>query len=123
MEVSEKDEKAFIEKTNDSPFLTVTNDDQEFSSEESKDPDEDKKKFTRKIRRKKYFKRGSTYGERKHGMFEKELRLQKSLSEECEDLGVEIGNVNDLFPEADLFDSAAFDNLVETPNGTNDDLV
>ncbi|XP_046406696.1 uncharacterized protein LOC124171566 isoform X2 [Ischnura elegans] len=33
---------------------------------------------------------------------EKELRLQKSLSEECEDLGVDEPSTSDLFPEADL---------------------
>lgn len=33
---------------------------------------------------------------------ERELRLQKSLSEECEDLGVAEPSTSDLFPEADL---------------------
>lgn len=37
---------------------------------------------------------------------ERELRLQKSLSEECEDLGVDEPSTSDLFPEADLL----FDN-------------
>lgn len=37
---------------------------------------------------------------------ERELRFQKSLSEECEDLGVDEPSTSDLFPEADLlFDS------------------
>ena len=51
--------------------------------------------------------------ERKQQMLERELRLQKSLSEECEDLGVDEPSTSDLFPEADLlFDtnhSPAFD--------------
>lgn len=34
--------------------------------------------------------------------YERELRLQKSLSEECEDLGVDEPSTSDLFPEADL---------------------
>lgn len=33
---------------------------------------------------------------------ERELRLQKSLSEECEDLGVDKPSTSDLFPEAEL---------------------
>ena len=33
---------------------------------------------------------------------ERELRLQKSLSEECEDLGVDEPSTSELFPEADL---------------------
>ncbi|XP_046986052.1 serine-rich adhesin for platelets-like [Schistocerca americana] len=33
---------------------------------------------------------------------ERELKLQKSLSEECEDLGVDEPSTSDLFPEADL---------------------
>nr|CAI5832721.1 unnamed protein product [Callosobruchus analis] len=42
----------------------------------------------------------------KQAMLERELRLQKSLSEECEDLGVDEPSTSDLFPEADLlFDS------------------
>lgn len=50
--------------------------------------------------------------ERKQAAIERELRLQKSLSEECEDLGVGEPSTSDLFPEADLlFDtcSPAFD--------------
>ncbi|XP_031778568.1 serine-rich adhesin for platelets isoform X5 [Nasonia vitripennis] len=51
--------------------------------------------------------------DRKQQMIERELRLQKSLSEECEDLGVDEPSTSDLFPEADLlFDtnhSPAFD--------------
>lgn len=34
--------------------------------------------------------------------YERELKLQKSLSEECEDLGVDEPSTSDLFPEADL---------------------
>lgn len=42
----------------------------------------------------------------KQAAIERELRLQKSLSEECEDLGVDEPSTSDLFPEADLlFDS------------------
>ncbi|CAG9828288.1 unnamed protein product [Diabrotica balteata] len=42
----------------------------------------------------------------KKAAMERELRLQKSLSEECEDLGVDEPSASDLFPEADLlFDS------------------
>ncbi|KAJ8923694.1 hypothetical protein NQ315_010275, partial [Exocentrus adspersus] len=42
----------------------------------------------------------------KQAAMERELRLQKSLSEECEDLGVDEPSTSDLFPEADLlFDS------------------
>ncbi|XP_015599580.1 uncharacterized protein LOC107269825 [Cephus cinctus] len=40
--------------------------------------------------------------ERKAAAIERELRLQKSLSEECEDLGVDEPSTSDLFPEADL---------------------
>lgn len=43
-------------------------------------------------------------------IFERELRLQKSLSEECEDLGVDEPSTSDLFPEADLL----FDNVGST---------
>ncbi|KAK9890152.1 hypothetical protein WA026_008958 [Henosepilachna vigintioctopunctata] len=44
--------------------------------------------------------------QRKQAAIERELRLQKSLSEECEDLGVDEPSTSDLFPEADLlFDS------------------
>lgn len=50
----------------------------------------------------------------KQQLLERELKLQKSLSEECEDLGVDEPSTSDLFPEADLlFDtnhSPAFDN-------------
>ncbi|CAG9855183.1 unnamed protein product [Phyllotreta striolata] len=42
----------------------------------------------------------------KQAAIERELRLQKSLTEECEDLGVDEPSTSDLFPEADLlFDS------------------
>lgn len=44
--------------------------------------------------------------ERKNAALERELKLQKSLSEECEDLGVDEPSTSDLFPEADLL----FDN-------------
>lgn len=37
---------------------------------------------------------------RKNLIIERELRLQKSLSEECEDLGVDEPSTSDLFPEA-----------------------
>jgi len=40
--------------------------------------------------------------ERKAMAYERELKLQKSLSEECEDLGVDEPSTSDLFPEADL---------------------
>ena len=40
--------------------------------------------------------------QRKMARIEKELRLQKSLSEECEDLGVDEPSTSELFPEADL---------------------
>ncbi|EZA47798.1 hypothetical protein X777_15231 [Ooceraea biroi] len=40
--------------------------------------------------------------ERKVAVYERELKLQKSLSEECEDLGVDEPSTSDLFPEADL---------------------
>ncbi|KAL2713832.1 serine-rich adhesin for platelets-like isoform X2 [Vespula squamosa] len=40
--------------------------------------------------------------EKKTAAIERELRLQKSLSEECEDLGVDEPSTSDLFPEADL---------------------
>lgn len=53
--------------------------------------------------------------ERNRAAMERELRLQKSLSEECEDLGVDEPSTSDLFPEADLlFDtnhSPSFDHL------------
>lgn len=43
--------------------------------------------------------------QRKQAAIERELRLQKSLSEECEDLGVDEPSASDLFPEAEiLFD-------------------
>ncbi|GJQ66974.1 hypothetical protein Trydic_g21912 [Trypoxylus dichotomus] len=40
--------------------------------------------------------------QRKQAALERELRLQKSLSEECEDLGVDEPSTSDLFPEAEL---------------------
>ncbi|XP_046974221.1 uncharacterized protein LOC124540580 isoform X2 [Vanessa cardui] len=39
----------------------------------------------------------------KYAILEHELRLQKSLSEECEDLGVDSPSAAELFPEAELF--------------------
>lgn len=60
--------------------------------------------------------------ERKQAAIERELRLQKSLSEECEDLGVGEPSTSDLFPEADLlFDtcSPAFDHDALTPIDTS----
>lgn len=36
---------------------------------------------------------------RSHSIIERELRLQKSLSEECQDLGVDEPSTNDLFPD------------------------
>ncbi len=60
--------------------------------------------------------------ERKQAAIERELRLQKSLSEECEDLGVGEPSTSDLFPEADLlFDtcSPAFDQDTSTPSDTS----
>lgn len=38
----------------------------------------------------------------KKAAYERELKLQKSLSEECEDLGVDEPSTSELFPEADL---------------------
>lgn len=56
--------------------------------------------------------------QRKQAALERELRLQKSLSEECEDLGVDEPSTSDLFPEADLlFDSnhsPSFDQTLQT---------
>ncbi|KAL4712445.1 hypothetical protein ACJJTC_007461 [Scirpophaga incertulas] len=43
----------------------------------------------------------------KYAILEHELRLQKSLSEECEDLGVDSPSASDLFPEAELLFSAS----------------
>lgn len=40
--------------------------------------------------------------ERKAAAMEREMKIQKSLSEECEDLGVDEPSTSDLFPEADL---------------------
>ncbi|XP_063219743.1 uncharacterized protein LOC134529513 isoform X2 [Bacillus rossius redtenbacheri] len=47
---------------------------------------------------------------------EKELRFQKSLSEECEDLGVDEPSTSDLFPEADLLldtNSSSFEQTLQ----------
>ncbi|CAH1964406.1 unnamed protein product [Acanthoscelides obtectus] len=63
----------------------------------------------------------------KQAMLERELRLQKSLSEECEDLGVDEPSTSDLFPEADLlfdsnhspsFDQNSQEGVKKTPHGT-----
>ncbi|XP_059058184.1 uncharacterized protein LOC131851674 [Achroia grisella] len=43
----------------------------------------------------------------KYAILEHELRLQKSLSEECEDLGVDSPSASDLFPEAELLFAAS----------------
>ncbi|XP_077296995.1 uncharacterized protein LOC143918801 [Arctopsyche grandis] len=43
----------------------------------------------------------------KYAVMEHELRLQKSLSEECEDLGVDSPSASDLFPEAELLFAAS----------------
>ncbi|XP_045481523.1 uncharacterized protein LOC123685731 isoform X2 [Harmonia axyridis] len=55
--------------------------------------------------------------QRKQAALDRELRLQKSLSEECEDLGVDEPSTSDLFPEADLlFDtnhSPSFDQTAQ----------
>ncbi|XP_075219082.1 uncharacterized protein LOC142323398 [Lycorma delicatula] len=49
---------------------------------------------------------------------EGELRLQKSLSEECEDLGVDEPSTSDLFPEAELLlDPSSRDSNPELPAG------
>ena len=65
--------------------------------------------------------------QRKQAALERELRLQKSLSEECEDLGVDEPSTSDLFPEAELlFDSnhsPSFDqssDLVKRTNQSHD---
>ncbi|XP_039761352.1 uncharacterized protein LOC120634668 isoform X3 [Pararge aegeria] len=43
----------------------------------------------------------------KYAILEHELRLQKSLSEECEDLGVDSPSASELFPEAELLFSSS----------------
>ncbi|CAH2099092.1 unnamed protein product [Euphydryas editha] len=43
----------------------------------------------------------------KYAILEHELRLQKSLSEECEDLGVDSPSASELFPEAELLFAAS----------------
>ncbi|XP_017782163.1 PREDICTED: uncharacterized protein LOC108566683 isoform X2 [Nicrophorus vespilloides] len=49
---------------------------------------------------------GQQFGtHRRQAAMDREIRLQKSLSEECEDLGVDEPNSCDLFPEAVLFDA------------------
>ncbi|KAF2882762.1 hypothetical protein ILUMI_23426 [Ignelater luminosus] len=68
--------------------------------------------------------------QRKQAALERELRLQKSLSEECEDLGVDEPSTSDLFPEADLlFDSnhsPSFDqssqDLVKRPSNSSQEV-
>lgn len=63
----------------------------------------------------------------KQAVIERELRLQKSLSEECEDLGVDEPSTSDLFPEADLlfdsnhspsFDQTSQDMIKRTPQAS-----
>lgn len=63
----------------------------------------------------------------KQAAMERELRLQKSLSEECEDLGVDEPSTSDLFPEADLlfdsnhspsFDQSSQDIIKRTPQSS-----
>lgn len=58
-----------------------------------------------------------------HNDVERELRLQKSLSEECEDLGVDEPSTSELFPEAELsFDNnspIAFEVSASGPQSTN----
>lgn len=49
---------------------------------------------------------------------ERNIQLQKSLSEECEDLGVEEPSTNDLFPEAELLldpDHSSHDSQLDLP--------
>ncbi|KAJ8926893.1 hypothetical protein NQ314_020745 [Rhamnusium bicolor] len=64
----------------------------------------------------------------KQAAIERELRLQKSLSEECEDLGVDEPSTSDLFPEADLlfdsnhspsFDQSSQDVIKRTPQSND----
>ncbi|CAK1546669.1 unnamed protein product [Leptosia nina] len=43
----------------------------------------------------------------RYAILEHELRLQKSLSEECEDLGVDSPSASELFPEAELLFSSS----------------
>lgn len=69
----------------------------------------------------------NTCNEKQHSnIIEREFRLQKSLSEECEDLGVDEPSTSELFPEAELlFDSgsSAFDIFnQETTTNSNDIL-
>lgn len=50
---------------------------------------------------------------------ERDLRLQKSLSEECEDLGVDEPSTSDLFPEAELLldpDHSSRDSQLDLPS-------
>ncbi|KAK9758472.1 hypothetical protein QE152_g475 [Popillia japonica] len=58
--------------------------------------------------------------QRKQAALERELRLQKSLSEECEDLGVDEPSTSDLFPEAELLFDA---NHSPSFDQTSQDLV
>ncbi|KAL1493032.1 hypothetical protein ABEB36_011174 [Hypothenemus hampei] len=62
----------------------------------------------------------------KQAAIERELRLQKSLSEECEDLGVDEPSTSDLFPEADLlFDSnhsPSYEQKMQAPEAKAKDL-
>ncbi|XP_046682999.1 mucin-12-like isoform X2 [Homalodisca vitripennis] len=59
--------------------------------------------------------------ERNAAVLERDLRLQKSLSEECEDLGVDEPSTSDLFPEAELLldpDHSSRDSQIDLPSET-----
>ncbi|XP_018329586.1 uncharacterized protein LOC108739956 isoform X2 [Agrilus planipennis] len=64
--------------------------------------------------------------QRKQAALERELRLQKSLSEECEDLGVDEPSTSELFPEADIYfdsnNSPSFDQSSQEIKKTNQSL-
>lgn len=55
--------------------------------------------------------------QRKQAALEREMRLQKTLTEECEHLGVDEPSTSDLFPEADLLfesnNSPSFDHTTQ----------
>lgn len=59
--------------------------------------------------------------ERNSAALERDLRLQKSLSEDCEDLGVDEPSTSDLFPEAELLldpDHSSRDSQLDLPSET-----
>lgn len=59
--------------------------------------------------------------ERNAAALERDLRLQKSLSEDCEDLGVDEPSTSDLFPEAELLldpDHSSRDSQLDLPSET-----